>query len=84
MINREAQSLFIFFCSLNVQSNMLASLNNYLLEQTSLGEFNNPGAPQLVGTFPLRSTRSVILNKTVGTISSTYNNSPRDKFSRIV
>ena len=31
---------------------MSAALNNYLLEPTSLGESNNPRAPQLVGTFP--------------------------------
>ena len=84
MINREAHSLFIFFCSINVHFNMSASLNNYLLEPTSLGESNNPSAPQLVGTFPLQPTRRVILNTTVGTISLTYNNSPRADFSRIV
>ena len=83
MINREAHSLFIFFHSLNVHSNMSASLNNYLLEPTSLGESNNSTAPQLVGTFPLRPTRRVILNKMVGNISLTYNESPRVDFSRI-
>ena len=31
---------------------MLASLNNYLLDPTSLGVSNNPSAPQLVGPFP--------------------------------
>ena len=31
---------------------MSASLNNYLLEPTSLGMSNNPSAPQLVGTLP--------------------------------
>ena len=31
---------------------MSAPLNNYLLETTSLGESNNPSAPQFVGTFP--------------------------------
>ena len=51
-INREAHSLFIFFRSLNVHSNMSASLKNYLLEPKFLGESNNPSAPQLVGTLP--------------------------------
>ena len=32
---------------------MLASLNNYLLELTSLGVSNNPSAPPLVGTLTL-------------------------------
>ena len=50
VINREAQSLFIFFHSLETHSNMLASLSNYLLEPTSLGVSNNPSAPKLVGT----------------------------------
>ena len=31
---------------------MSASLNNYLLEPTSLGVSNKPSAPQLVGTLP--------------------------------
>ena len=84
MINREAHSLFIFFRSLNVLSNMSASLNNYLLALTSLGEYNNPSAPHIVGTLPLRATRRVILNTMVGTISPTYNDSPRVEFSRIV
>ena len=84
VINREAHSLFIFFRSLNVHSNMSASLNNYLLELTSLKESNNPSAPQLVETLLLRPTRRVILNTMVGTIAPTYNNSPRVDFSRIV
>ena len=84
MINKEAHSLFIFFDSLDVHSNMSTSLNNYLLEPTSLGESNNPSAPQLVGTFPLQPTRRVILNTMVGNISLTYNKSPRVDFSGIV
>ena len=84
VINREAHSLFIFFHSLNVHFDMSTSLNNYLLEPTSLAESNSPSAPQLVGTLPLRPTRRVILNTTMGTIASTYNNSPRADFSRIV
>ena len=59
VINREAhslfilfRSLFIFFHSLETHSNILASLNNYLIEPTSRGVSNNPSAPQLVGTFP--------------------------------
>ena len=84
VINREAHSLFIFFRSLNVHSNMSALLNNYLLEPTSLGESNNPSAPQLVGMFPLRPTRRVILNTMVRTIAPTYNNSSSFEFSRIV
>ena len=71
VINREAHSLFIFFRSLNVHSNMSASVNNYVLELTSLAESNNPSAPQLMGTFPLRSTRRVNLNTMLGTIAST-------------
>ena len=51
-INREVHSLFILFRSLEVHSNMSASINNYLLELTSLGVSNNLSAPQLVGTFP--------------------------------
>ena len=31
---------------------MLASLNNYLLDLTSIGVSNNPSAPQLMGTLP--------------------------------
>ena len=31
---------------------MSASLNNYLLDLTSLGVSNNPSAPQLEGNFP--------------------------------
>ena len=84
VINKEAHSLFIFFRSLNVHSNMSASLDNYLLEPTSLGEANSPSVPQLVGTSPLQPKRRVILNTMVGTISLTYINSPRDDFSRIV
>ena len=48
----DKHSLFIFFRSLNVHSNMSASLNDYLLGPTSLGESNNPSAPQLWGLFP--------------------------------
>ena len=84
VINREAHSLFIFFSSLEAYSNMSASLNNYLLEPKSLGVSNNPSAPQLVGTLPLRSTRRVIVNIMVGTIAPNYNNSPRVYFSRIL
>ena len=84
MINREAHSLFIFFRSLETHSNMSASLNNYLLEPTSLGDSNNPSAPQLVGNFPLQPKRRVILNTMMGTIAPTYNDSPRVNFSRIV
>ena len=51
-MNREAHSLFIFFRSLNVHFNILARLNNYLLEPTSLGESNNPNALQLWVHFP--------------------------------
>ena len=58
-INREDHSLFIFFHSLEVHSNMSASLNNYLLELTSLGVSNNPSAPPLVGTLPLLTNRRV-------------------------
>ena len=83
-INREAHSLFIFFRSLEVQSNMSASLNNYLLDSTSLGVSNNPSAPQLVGTFPFDQQGGLTLNYMVGTISLTYNNSPRVDLSRIV
>ena len=84
VINREAHSLFILFCSLNFHSNMSASLKNYLLESTYLGDSNNPSAPQLVGTFPLRPTRRVILNKMVGTIAPLYNKSYMVDFSRII
>ena len=59
---------------------MLVSLNNYLLEPTSLGVSNNPSAPQLVGTLP---TKRFILNTMVGTIAPTYNDSPRVDFTRI-
>ena len=38
---------------------MSASLDNYLLELTYLGESNNPSAPQLVGTLPPPTKRSV-------------------------
>ena len=64
---------------------MSASLNNYLLEPTSLGVSNNPSAPQLVGgLFLLIPTRRFILNTMVGTIAPTYNDSPRVEFSKIV
>ena len=52
ILNRETHSLFIIFRSLGTHSIMSASLNNYLLEPTSLGVSNNPSAPQLVGTLP--------------------------------
>ena len=52
VINGEAHSLFIFFHSLDVHFNMLAPLNDYLLGPTSLGESNNPSAPQLWGLCP--------------------------------
>ena len=84
VINRESHSLFILFRSLKFHSNKSAPLNNYLLGPTSLGESNNPSAPQLVGTLPLQSTMRVNLNTMVGTIALTYNNSPRVDFSRIV
>ena len=58
-INRDAHSLFIFFRSLEVHSNMSASLSNYLLEPTSLGVSNNPSATPLVGTFPPMTNRRV-------------------------
>ena len=38
---------------------MSASLNNYLLELTSLGVSNNPSAPQLVGTLPPLTNKEV-------------------------
>ena len=84
MINKEAHSLFIFFRSLNFHFNMLASLNNYLVELTSLGVSNGPSAPQLVENLPPSTNKGVILNTTVGTISLTHNNSPKVDFSRIV
>ena len=59
VINREAHSLFIFFRSLEVHSNISASLNNYLLELTSLGVSNNPSDPPLVGTLPPLTNRRV-------------------------
>ena len=49
---RRASLLFIFFYSLYVHSNKSTSLNNYLLELTSLGESNNPSGPQLWGLCP--------------------------------
>ena len=77
MINREAHSLFILFHSLNVHSNMSASLNNYLLEPTSLGVSNNSNAPQPVGTLPPLTNKEVYHNTMVGTIAPTYNDSHR-------
>ena len=50
---RRASLLFIFFCSLYFHSNMSASLNNYLLGINSLGDSNNPSAPQLWLLYPL-------------------------------
>ena len=38
---------------------MSNSLNNYLLETTSLGVSNNPSAPQLVGTLPPSTNKEV-------------------------
>ena len=58
-INREAHSLFIFFRSLEVHSNMSALLNNYLLESASLAVSNNPSAAPLVGTLPPLTNRRV-------------------------
>ena len=54
---------------------MLAPLNNYLIELTSLGEYNNPSSPHLVGTFPSDQQGQLLVNldTTVGTISLTYN-----------
>ena len=72
VINREVHSLFIFFRSRNVHFNMSTPLNNYLLEPTSLGESNNPSAPQLWGLC-LQSTRRVNLDTNVGSIAPTYN-----------
>ena len=72
MLNREAHSLFILFCSLNVHFNMSPPLNNYLLGPKSLGESNNPSSPQLWGLF-LQSTKRVNLDTIVGTIASTCN-----------
>ena len=62
-------------------SNMSSPLNNYLLEPTSLGVSNNPSAPPLVGTLPPPTSRRV--TQWWGTISLTYNDSPRFEFSRI-
>ena len=45
---------------------MLASLNNYLLEPTSLGVSNNPSAPQLVGTLPPPTNKEVYPYNNVG------------------
>ena len=73
VINTEDHSLFIFFRSLNVHSNMSASLNKYLPGPTSLWESNHPSAPQLSGDFYLWSIRRVNLNSIVWTISLTYN-----------
>ena len=47
-------------------------LENYLLGSTSLGESNNPSAPQLWGLCP-QSTRRVNLNSIMGNITPTYN-----------
>ena len=63
---------------------MSALLNNYLLELTSLGVSNNPSAPQLVGTFPSAQQGGLTLAYMVGTIASTYNDSPRVDFTSIV
>ena len=50
---------------------MSAPLNNYLLGPTSLGESNNPSAPQLWRLCP--SINKVNLDTIVGTIAPTYN-----------
>ena len=71
VINREAHSLFILFHSLNVHFNMSTPLNNYLLGPTSLGESNNPSAPQIWGLC-LQSTR-VNLDTIMGTIAPADN-----------
>ena len=71
VINREAHSLFIFYRSINLLSNMSDSLNNYLPEPTSLGVSNKPSSPQLVGTLPLLPTRMVILSTMVETVAPT-------------
>ena len=84
VINRESHSLFIFFHSREAHSNMSSSLNNYLLEPTSLKVSNNPIAPQLMGTLPSAEQRGLTLTYMVGTIAPTYNNSPRVDFYRIV
>ena len=84
VINREAHSLFIFFLSLEVHSIMSASLNNYLLELTSLGVSNNPSAPQHVGNLPSAQQGGLTLNYMVGNIALTYNDSHRFDFTRIV
>ena len=44
---------------------MLAPLNNYLLGTTSLGESNNPSAPQLWG-FPFDQQGGLTLTKMWG------------------
>ena len=49
---RRTSLLFIFFRSLYFHSNKSASLDNYLLRLTSLGESNNPISPQLWGLYP--------------------------------
>ena len=58
---RRALLLFIFFRSLYFHSNMLASLNNYLLGPTYLGESNNPSTPHLTmrGTHPPSCQKSM-------------------------
>ena len=66
MINREAHTLLIFFRSLNVYFNMLAPLSNYLLGPTSLGESNNPSAPQQMGTFPSNQQGGLTLTQLWG------------------
>ena len=45
---------------------MSAPLNNYLLEPASLEESNNPGAPQLVGTFPFDQQGGLTLTQMWG------------------
>ena len=84
VLNKETHSLFIFIHSLEVHSNMSASLNDYLLESASLGVSNNLSPPQLVGTLPSTQQGGLNLTYMVGTIAPTYNDSPRVDFTRIV
>ena len=61
--NRESHSLFILVSDLTITQP----------RTNSLGESNNPSAPQLWGLPPPWSTRKVNLNSIAGTISPTYN-----------
>ena len=58
---RRASLLFIFFRSLDFQSNKSTSLDNYLPRLTSLGESNNPSTPRLRGLFPLINKEGYLL-----------------------